>query len=53
MNGIRFTVIFDMDGTFFQTEKILVPYDRLLSAGEGKGEKPAEESFFQKCGDSR
>jgi hypothetical protein len=36
MNGIRFTVIFDMDGTFFQTEKILVPYDRLLSAGEGK-----------------
>ncbi|MBA2872938.1 HAD superfamily hydrolase (TIGR01549 family) [Anoxybacillus calidus] len=48
MNVIRFAVIFDMDGTLFQTEKILVPalhktFDRLRSAGEWKGETPVQK----------
>ncbi|WP_199426699.1 HAD-IA family hydrolase [Thermaerobacillus caldiproteolyticus] len=48
MSRIPFALIFDMDGTLFQTEKILVPalhktFDRLRSEGQWQGETPVRQ----------
>lgn len=48
MNKIPFAVIFDMDGTLFQTETVLVPalhktFDRLRREGLWQGDTPVEE----------
>ncbi|WP_017437492.1 HAD-IA family hydrolase [Saccharococcus caldoxylosilyticus] len=48
MREIPFAVIFDMDGTLFQTETVLVPalhktFDRLRREGLWQGDTPVEE----------
>jgi phosphoglycolate phosphatase len=48
MSKIPFAVIFDMDGTLFQTETVLVPalhktFDRLRCEGLWQGDTPVEE----------
>jgi phosphoglycolate phosphatase len=48
MSKIPFAVIFDMDGTLFQTETVLVPalhktFDRLRREGQWQGDTPVEE----------
>jgi phosphoglycolate phosphatase len=48
MNKIPFAVIFDMDGTLFQTETVLVPalhktFDRLRNEGMWQGDTPVEK----------
>ncbi|RDE23644.1 HAD hydrolase-like protein [Parageobacillus thermoglucosidasius] len=48
MSKIPFAMIFDMDGTLFQTETVLIPalhktFERLRRAGEWQGGTPVEE----------
>lgn len=48
MSKIPFAVIFDMDGTLFQTETVLVPalhktFDRLRREGQWQGDTPVEK----------
>jgi phosphoglycolate phosphatase len=48
MSKIPFAIIFDMDGTLFQTETVLVPalhktFDRLRSEGLWQGDTPVEK----------
>jgi phosphoglycolate phosphatase len=48
MSKMPFAIIFDMDGTLFQTETVLVPalhktFERLRREGEWQGDTPVEE----------
>lgn len=49
------TIIFDLDGTLFQTEKVAVPafqetFRRLKEAGEFQGDIPGEEKIYSVFG---